>query len=391
MEKTHNILAVSAIIILEIVSMVIATQPEQQSKTGIFVIHPKSAEAGDHAKKLATVRHEFKSGKFTAVVPEERLNQLSTLAELEPVPLYHVSGAQANTKRQASASRTCTPTAQTPWGVSRVNGGNGGAGVKVALLDTGVYTNHFDLKNKIADCKDFTKGLMIKNGCSDNNGHGTHVAGTIAANTGSDGKGIIGVAPQASLLAYKVCGNDGSCWSDDIAAAIEYAADHGANVLSMSLGGDTTVSIMRDAVDYATARNVLVIAAAGNDGPGDGTIDYPGALANVVAVAATDSTDSIAAFSSRGINYDTTPYSVEERDVEFAAPGVSIESTWNDGCYRKISGTSMATPHVSGLAASLWQGTASATRTLLQEKAKAGTDIGRAGDDPDAGFGMPVK
>ncbi len=382
----HHIIALAIVVVLAVISMVIATHPEeQQSKVGIFVIQPKSSDAAVQAKAIVSVRHEFKSGKFSAIVPSERIAEISAFAYLEAVPLYRVSG-----KKPGSSVRICTPASQLPWGVSRVNGGSGGLGVKVAVLDTGVATNHLDLKNRVVDCKDFTKGLVIRNGCSDGNGHGTHVAGTIAADSGIDGKGIIGVAPQSSLLAYKVCGNDGSCWSDDIAAAIEFAADRGANIVSMSLGGDSPVSIMRDAVDYAAGKNVLVIAAAGNDGPSDGSIDYPGAYANVVAVGASDSTNSIASFSSRGINYETTPFVVEDRDIEFAAPGVSIESTWNDGCYRTISGTSMATPHVSGVAALLWQGSASATRLALQEKAKAGSDIGRAGDDPDAGFGMPI-
>ncbi len=367
------------------VTVILAIAVFGQQKTGIFVVHPKDAGAGEHARSFVSVRHEFPQGVFTAEVPLARYQQLAQLAVLEPVPLYYISG------KPAPAARTCTPSAQLPWGVSRVNGGLGGAGIRVAVLDTGAMTNHFDLKNRVVDCKDFTKGFNIQKGCSDANGHGTHVSGTILADRGSDGKGVMGVAPQASLLAYKVCGNDGSCWSDDIAAALRYAADKGANIVSMSLGGDSPVSIMRDAVRYASSKGVLVVAAAGNDGPSDGTIDYPGAYPEVVAVAATDATDAVASFSSRGINYDTLPYVSEERDVEFAAPGVQVESTWNDGCYRTISGTSMATPHISGLAAALWQGNASATRTFLQNNARAGLDLGRVGDDPDAGFGMPVR
>ena len=367
------------------VTIILAVAVFGQQRTAIFVVHPKDSAAGEHARALVSVRHEFPQGVFTAEVPLVRYQELSRFADLEPVPLYHVSG------KPAPATRTCTPSTQRPWGVSRVNGGLGGLGIRVAVLDTGTMTKHFDVKNRVVDCKDFTKGFTVQKGCSDGNGHGTHVAGTILADKGSDGKGITGVAPQASLLAYKVCGNDGSCWSDDIAAAMRYAADKGVHIVSMSLGGDSPVSIMRDAVSYASGKGVLIVAAAGNDGPTDGTIDYPGAYPEVVAVAATDSADAVASFSSRGINYDTTPFSNEERDVEFAAPGVQVESTWNDGCYRTISGTSMATPHISGLAAALWQGTASATRTFLQDNARAGLDLGRAGDDPDAGFGMPVK
>ncbi|MBI4148080.1 S8 family serine peptidase [Candidatus Woesearchaeota archaeon] len=386
--ENHNLIAFFVVMVLAVVSMAIVTSlPEQAEGARVYAVHPLSAQAGAHARGLVAVRHEFNTGKFSAVIPDSRVAELSELAILELVPLYHISGKALG---KQPASRTCTPSAQRPWGIARVNGGSGGAGVTVAVLDTGVKTNHMDLKNRIADCKDFTKGISVRNGCSDGAGHGTHVAGTVAADGGSDGKGIIGVAPLANVLAYKVCGNDGSCWSDDIAAAVEYAANKGAHIVSMSLGGDAPMSLLADAINYAESRGVLVVAAAGNDGPSDGTIDYPGAYAHVVAAAASDSTDAIASFSSRGINYDTTPLVVEDRDVEFAAPGVSVESTWNDGCYRTISGTSMATPHVSGLAAALWQGSNSATRTFLQQKALAGPDLGRPGDDPDAGFGMPT-
>lgn len=142
----------------------------------------------------------------------------------------------------------------------------------------------------------------IKNGCADGNGHGTHVAGTIAANGGSDGNGIYGVAPEANLWVIKVCGNSGSCWGDDIAAGIRYAANNGANIISMSLGGDSPDSQILSAVDYAVNKNVLVVAAAGNDGPADGSIDYPGAYVKVIAIGAIDSSGDVPSWSSRGIN-----------------------------------------------------------------------------------------
>jgi subtilisin len=185
-------------------------------------------------------------------------------------------------------------------------------------------------------------------------------------------------------MAYKVCGDSGICYTDDIAAAIDYAASHGAEIVSMSLGGDTQSSYIKDAID----RNpgVLYVAAAGNDGPADGSIDYPGAYVKVIAVGAIDTNEGVPSWSSRGIN--DGDYTIEEREVEFGAPGVDIYSTWNDGCYNTISGTSMATPHVSGLAAKLWQGSASATRDYLQSVA---VDIWYNGDDTATGFGLPVS
>ena len=131
----------------------------------------------------------------------------------------------------------------------------------------------------------------------------------------------------------------------------------------------------------------MVVAAAGNDGPVDGSIDYPGANAKVIAVGAIDSDENVASWSSRGTN--DGDYIIEEREVELAAPGVFVESTYKDGCYTSMSGTSMATPHVAGLAAKLWQDNADDTRTYLQNLAKL-HDLHTVGDDTATGFGLPI-
>ncbi len=367
-------------------------------------------------KNTFAAQHEFEGG-FTVEVSAKGLAALEKIPgiHLEAVPLYYVSGkpvcgndiieggekcgepglpecpegyACENCKcveETAPPERSCYPSNQTPWGIEKVNGGSGGTGIKVAVLDTGVYRDHLDLKANIVDCKDTTK-RGIKDGCADRDGHGTHVAGTILAHAGSDGKGIYGVAPEAKLMAIKVCGPRG-CWCDDIATGIKYATDNGANIISMSLGGNTQSSLINDAVDYAVSNGVLVVAAAGNDGPTDGSIDYPGANVKVIAVGAINRGEFVPDWSSRGIN--NGDYVVEEREVEFGAPGVSVESTWKDGCYNTISGTSMATPHVSGLAAKLWYTDAETTRTKLQELAKL-HDLYTEGDDIATGFGLPI-
>jgi len=289
----------------------------------------------------------------------------------------------------------CYPDNRKPWGIAKVNGGSGGAGVIVGVLDTGVDQDHPDLAGNIKDC--VTKVTHFRpdtKNCEDGNGHGTHVSGTVLANGGSEKLGIYGVAPEAGLMTVKVCDKKGWCYGDDIAAGIYYAADgpdglpnsgDEANIISMSIGGDTEDPMVKEAITYAVEKGLLVVAAAGNDGPEDGSIDYPGANLNVIAAGAIDSAEAIPDWSSRGIN--DGDYIIEEREVEFGTPGTSVESTYNDGCYTYMSGTSMATPHVSGLAAKLWQGTALETRSYLQSIAN---DIWETGDDTATGFGLPI-
>ena len=260
-------------------------------------------------KNAFGVRHNFDVG-FTTFLNEHQVAALERAGlGIEKVPLYDISKRPGGCDpwpeckngggddEGGDATRTSVPSTQIPWGINKIYKDlpvipSGGDGIKVALLDTGVNKDHFDLKNRIVDCKDFTKGPKVKNTCKDDNGHGTHVAGTILADGGSDGLGIYGVAPGASLMAYKVCAS--GCWTDDIAKAIDTAGSNGANIISMSLGGDSKSSLITAAID----RNphVLIIAAAGNDGPADGSIDYPGANANVVAPSRNSTPPSFPSF-----------------------------------------------------------------------------------------------
>ncbi|MBI2940838.1 MAG: S8 family serine peptidase [Chloroflexi bacterium] len=226
------------------------------------------------------------------------------------------------------------------WGLARINAPSAwdrarGTGVLVAIVDTGIDLDHPDLVARIAP-----GGLnFVAPGTppADDNGHGTHVAGIAAASL--NGLGVVGVAPEARLLPIKVLDASGSGSYYDIMDSIRYAADQGARVINLSLGGLFDVSYLRDAVNYARARGAVVVAAAGNDPI---QTYYPAAYPGVVAVSAVDSGDRIAAFSSRG-SY-----------IGIAAPGVTVASTaWRGSgeSYVSRSGTSMAAPHVAGVVA----------------------------------------
>ncbi|MEE8425221.1 MAG: S8 family peptidase, partial [Elusimicrobiota bacterium] len=205
-----------------------------------------------------------------------------------------------------------------------------GRGVKVAVVDTGIDFQHPDLA---ANYKGGYNALDKKKPPLDDHGHGTHVAGTIAAV--KDGRGVVGVAPNASLYAVKVLDKNGGGRLTSIIKGIVWTGNNGIQVANMSLGSPVGSLFMRMAVMYAESRGVAIVAAAGNSG---GSVGYPAAYGETIAVAASDSGDRIARFSSRG------------KQVNFIAPGVNIKSTLPGGKYGTFSGTSMASPHVAGLA-----------------------------------------
>jgi len=206
------------------------------------------------------------------------------------------------------------------WGMDRVFGDESfvfptwdistGEGVKVAILDTGIDESHPDLAGRVAGGEDFT-GI---GSYSDDNGHGTHVSGTVAA-IYSNNIGAYGVAPSASLYAVKVLSSSGSGTLDWIIAGIQWAIDNDIDIINMSLGTSSNMQSLEDACNAAYEAGILIVAAAGNSGnkPGNrNTVEYPGGYASVIAVAASDSNDARATFSSTG------------PDVELIAPGVSF-------------------------------------------------------------------
>jgi subtilisin family serine protease len=254
-----------------------------------------------------------------------------------------------------------------------------GAGVRVALLDTGIDESHPDLADAIDEARDFTRS---RSDPTDRNGHGTHTAGIVAAR--KNDRGVIGVAPQCRLLVGKVLGDDGVGSSVAVAAGVDWACDTGAAVISMSLGSPEPDAQLHSAIERANAKGVFIITAAGNAGRPN-SVKYPARWRETIAVAAVNRNGRLSRFSSRG------------PQVDMAAPGQDVLSTFRDGGYATLSGTSMAAPFVAGITALLiaLHRDAADARTPLRNTAdlrehlrRTAHDAGPTGHDPGYGWGL---
>ncbi|MBI5245780.1 MAG: S8 family peptidase [Elusimicrobia bacterium] len=225
---------------------------------------------------------------------------------------------------------------ETPWGIARVQAPaawatSRGAGVKLVVIDTGIDRTHPELSGIL---KGGWNAVTKTDDFNDDNGHGTHCSGTIAAK--DDNAGVVGVAPAIDLYGVKVLDANGSGTFDDVIAGMLWAVENKMEVASMSLGASRGNQALADAVEAMRKGGVILIAAAGNSGS---SVGFPAAYPGAIAIAASDSGDKLASFSSRG------------PEVAVIAPGVAVKSTYMGGGYDTLSGTSMATPHVAGLTA----------------------------------------
>jgi len=338
-----------------------------------------SSEVGAQAARDAAIetKREFAFDAMTVKLPKDRVEAL----EKNPNIRY----VEENGEMQALAETT-------PYGIENVGAdtaiseGETGDGIDVAVIDTGIDATHEDLEANLGTgwaasavaCTESCDGGLYcdpnnistcNESWDDDNDHGTHCAGTVGAV--DDDTGVVGVAPDVTLHAVKVLDCCGSGSYDGIAAGIEWVADQGYDVASMSLGGDAS-SVVKDAVQYARDRGVLLVAAAGNDGECSDCVGYPAAYEEVIAVSATDENDSLASFSSTG------------PEVEIAAPGANVLSSIPRSDYTEFSGTSMACPHVAGAGAQLMANGDSASEARQQLKDTA-EDVGLSDNEQGSG------
>lgn len=380
--------------------------PEKVRVLVRFATLPGAAQEALVKSAGGTINHTFHVvPAIAATLPETALGPLSSnphILAVEPdLPMCAVDIVQDAELANA-------------WGVSRIDvvpvhaSDNRGEGVSVAVVDSGVNRAHLDLANN------YRGGIDVVDGDGDPTdvyGHGTHVAGTICGEDNDNGEidsatgdryGVVGVAPACDLYAVRVLDDNGYGYASWLIEAMEWCILNGIDVANLSLGWDRDPGATVHAVfDAAQDAGMVVVAAAGNSGnrPGKGeSVIYPAAYDTVIAVAAVDSSDARASFSSTG------------DAVELAAPGVAVLSTWNDGdslydpqpmcrdandCYKYGSGTSMASPHVAGVAALVIasgvtdqnsnDGFSDEVRQILTSTAE---DLGSVGRDPQYGYGL---
>jgi serine protease len=279
---------------------------------------------------------------------------------------------------------------EVPYVAAWTTDGEQGNGVVVADVDTGVMASHPDLSGQVLTGEYFlhdnagTTQFSGTGGDTDPSGHGTHVSGIVAANS-NNSIGISGAAPQSKILPVQVLCSDGTGFSSDVASGITWAVDNGAKVVNLSLGGGQSSAVL-SAIQYADQHNVVVAAAGGNDGQNGNTPSYPAAYSpqqgNLIAVAATTNANPPGhpAYGTVGNYLDiAAPGGLpSSSNCASSDPTVSVESTWNDGGYCSIAGTSMATPHVSA-AAALLIAAANCTDSQVKTRLKAtATSLGSA-------------
>lgn len=311
----------------------------------LIVAKDKEVKQALH-KKISKISHELKYHQgFVAELDDNTaatlISEFAGRAQIEPNITFYISTTgTSSAKGQGGNSTTpVQPTPQEiPWGINSVNAPlahaiTKGAGVNVCVVDTGIQRNHPDLSNSIIG-ENFvvSRNKVDPNKWDDDNGHGTHVAGTIAAL--DNAYGVVGVAPEAQLLAAKVLDRRGSGSLSSVAEGIRFCISHNADVINMSLGSSADSTTLHDALIDAYNAGIKIVAAAGNEST---SVSYPAKYNEVFAITAIDQNLNLAYFSNFG------------PEVDYTAPGVNVKSTTIGSTYKTLSGTSMASPHAAGV------------------------------------------
>lgn len=354
-------------------SATVQASESTETKQEVVVLYKNDTGKEKILEDSIQVDHEFETvPAVSATLTTNDIHELKSdpdIAYVEPNVAFSIT-EQEDIKIMGEAT---IPFEESLWNFQTVNPhaiafqqGFTGKGVKVAVIDTGI-ASHPDLSIEGGvSTVDYTSSYI------DDNGHGTHVAGIIGAK--HNGIGTVGIAPDAQLFAVKSLNEAGRGNLDDILEAIDWSITNDMDIINLSLSTTFDSKILHDMVDKANQEGILMVAAAGND---SGSVNYPAKFDSVIAVSAIDENKTITPISSRG------------EEVEFTAPGNNIISTYLDGYYGMLSGTSQATPHVAAMLALLKQKNPDmSSYELRTELQKYVEDLGEEGRDSLYGYGL---
>ena len=355
-------------------------------------IHPELRRVTDSAdaeeKIPVIIRYRKEPGGFAIARSTDQLSVTTTYTKAPIVAAEGTPEAIAELAQDPRIERiwydlpvhTCLDVSVSLIGAPQVwEKGRQGQSVKVGILDTGCDLQHTDLAGRIQAHTDFTG----KGSAQDGNGHGSHVAGIVAGSGVASGGRYRGVAPEVDLHIAKVLDDQGSGRTSTVIAGLEWAIDQGVHVVNLSLGSDGNCDgsdALSEACDAAVGQGIVVVVAAGNNGPNPRTVGSPGCAREVITIGASTDADGIASFSSRGPTLDgrVKPDVVfPGKDIVAARAADTSLGRIVDGDYAELSGTSMATPHATGTVAILLESEPDLSPAAVKERLKAtSVDLG---------------
>lgn len=355
-----------------------AVPNEDDSPTGRVMVAYKDGAGSTTSRQALAVRgarlakvdassglavYEVTAGTEKETAAELRANSAVRYAEPDYRTAFHMVPNDVAYNQQWAPAKIDAPMA---WEIT-----TGSPSIVLAILDTGIDLTNPEFAGRILPGYNFIAG---NTNVQDDHGHGTHVAG-IAAASGNNGVGIAGMAWTTSIMSVKVLSSSGGGYVSDLISGLDWAREHGAKVINVSLGTSQPSQLLEEAVKRAVDAGILVVASAGNTGSGTNAASYPAAYAGVIAVGATDSSDKRASYSTTG-SY-----------VSISAPGSAIYSTYPSG-FATMSGTSMASPHVAGMASLIWsQNVALKASDVWEVIRQTAVDLGAPGKDNEYGAG----